>query len=379
MRIPFLAVAGAVAAVTLAAAATAAETPASATPSTFLQDGVSRLASAGAPGVLAVVHGPSGTSVARAGVARLGSGRPIGPDDPFRVGSVTKTFVATIVLQLVAERRLSLDDTVGERLPGLLPRGGEITVRQLLGHTSGLADLGTGRNGEALLGRLLADRRHAFTPRELVASIARRPLSFRPGHGWSYSNAGYVVLGMMVEKVTGERLGTVVRERITGPLRLGRTRLASGAALPAGAVRGYLAPGNPFVPTPGHEPVDVSEVNPSWTWAAGGLVSTATDVSRFYRALLTGRLLPAQLLDEMTSVRPVAGREAYGLGLLRMNTSCGPAYGHDGEIFGYTTLALASRDARRSAVVLANVSTPESGVALTAMLELASRALCERQ
>lgn len=378
MRTSFLVCGGVAIAAALSAAGTAAPVSASAAPPVTLQQGVSRLASAGAPGVLAFVRGPSGASLARAGAGRIGGRRPIGPDDPFRAGSVTKTFVATIVLQLVAEGRLGLDDTVASHLPGLLPRGNVITVRQLLGHTSGLADLGTGRSGEALLERLLADRAHAFRPRELVGSVAGMPLLFRPGQGWSYSNTGYVVLGMLVEKVTGKPLASVVHARITRPLHLGRTRLVSGTALPVGAVHGYLAPGNRLVPTPGGVPVDVSAVSPSWTWAAGALVSSASDLTRFYRALLTGRLLPRRLLDEMTSVRPIAGGASYGLGLLRVRTGCGEAFGHDGEIFGYTTVVLADRDARRTAVVVANVSTPGSGATLAALLELASRALCER-
>lgn len=379
MRTSFIVGGGvAVVASVLAAAFTAPPVPASTGSPNTVQQGASRLVAAGVPGVLVSVRGPSGTSLARAGVMRLGSGRAIDPDAPFRAGSVTKTFVATIVLQLVAEGRLALSDTVDERLPGLLPDGDAITVRHLLGHTSGLADLGTGRRGEALLGRLLADRAHAFTPRELVGSVASRRLLFRPGKGWSYSNAGYVVLGMIVEHVTGKPLASVVRERIIRPLRLDDTRLAAGVALPAGAVHGYLVPGNPLVPTPEGKPVDVSAVNPSWTWAAGALVSTTADLTQFYRALLTGRLLPPRLLDLMTSTRPIPGGASYGLGLLRIRTPCGAAYGHDGEIFGYTTIALSRRDARRLAVVVANVSTPGSGRALASVLRLASLALCER-
>lgn len=347
-------------------------------PAAALQQGVSAIVAAGAPGALAVVRDGSGVSIARAGVSRLGGHRPIGPDDPFRVGSLTKTFVASLVLQLVAEGRLGLDDTLERRLPGAVPRGGEITVRQLLRHTSGLPDLGTGRDGSALLARLRADRRHVFTPAELVRSVAREPLRFRPGGGWAYSNTGYILLGLIAEKVTGKGLEQVLRERIFAPLRLDRTRVGSGAALPAGAVRGYLPPGNPFLRARGGRPVDVTETNPSWTWAAGAIVSTATDVDRFYRALLAGRLVPRRLLGEMTAARPIGGSAGYGLGLLRLGTPCGPLFGHDGEIFGYTTLAAATPGGRRSIVLEANVSAPESGAVLAAFVQLAGRALCGR-
>lgn len=347
-------------------------------PTSAFGQGLSGVVSAGAPGALVLAHGPAGQSVAASGVARLGGSRPIGARTPFRAGSVTKTFLAVTVLRLVAEGRLALDDSVEQHLPVLLPHGDEITVRQLLQHTSGLSDLGSGRTGEALLEQLLVDRRRVFGPRELVASVARRPLLFRPGRGWSYSNAGYVVLGMIVEQVAQERLADVLRERIIVPLRLRHTRLASGVAMPTGSAHGYLAPGNPLVPTPGGKPVDVTATDPSWTWAAGALVSTASDISRFYGALLAGRLLPAGLLKEMTTARPIANGAAYGLGLLRLRTPCGFAYGHDGEIFGYTTLALATGDARRSAVLVANVSTPGSGAVLGRLVGLASLALCGR-
>ena len=173
----------------------------------------------------------------------------------------------------------------------------------------------------------------------------------------------------------------MIAERIAKPLALRRTWLASGAALPTGSVHGYLLPGNPFLTTPAGQPLDVTEINPSFTWAAGAVVSTASDLDRFFRALLGGKLVPRRLLTVMTDSRPITAETAYGLGLLRVSTPCGPAYGHDGEIFGYTTLALTSGDARRSVVLLATASHPSENAPdaiVNALVSLAKKALCAR-
>lgn len=335
------------------------------------QRGLEQIVTGGVPGTLALLRDGTATASATAGVARIGGTSPLGAEQLFRAGSITKSFIATVTLQLVEQGRLGLTDTVQRWLPGLLPRGGEITVRQLLQHTSGIAD------DEQLLGPLERDPAHAFEPLAVARAAASVPLRFEPGHGWSYANANYVLLGLIVEQATGRPLTTVLSERIIRPLGLRHTLLPADGSLPAGAAHGYLPPGNTVSPRSAGGYLDVTRTNPSWTWAAGALVSTAGDVSRFYRALLAGELLSRPLLAQMLATRPTGGGTGYGLGLLRVDTPCGPAFGHDGEIFGYTSLALTHTESRRSIVLLANASHPGGNRSiLAAFLALAGDALC---
>ena len=364
-------IAGFVIAVLLASAATAAALASPSSDQAALRGGLDEIVSAGVPGALAFVRAGAQPTPVTSGAAELNGTSPIRPNQSFRIGSITKSFVAATTLQLAGEGRLRLDDTVERWLPGLLPRGNEITVRHLLQHTSGITD------NQELLERLRQEPAHAFAPTQVVRAAARSPLSFRPGRGWAYANANYVLLGLIIQKATAKPLATVLRERVIVPLRLRHTILPRNGAAPRGVVHGYLPPDNTVVPTPDETYLDVTETNPSWTWAAGALISTAADVSRFYKALLTGRLIPRRLLKQMTGARPTAAGTGYGLGLLRLATPCGPALGHDGEIFGYTSLALSSLDGRRSIVLLANASHPkEPGAIMGAFLALAANALC---
>ncbi|MFN8224740.1 MAG: serine hydrolase domain-containing protein [Gaiellales bacterium] len=355
-------------------AAAAAARPAS-TPS------LAPVLATGAPGALVLVRNGTRTTTGQAGVAIAGTTRRIGVDQPFRVGSITKTFVAVVVLQLAEEHRLGLDDTVEEWLPGLLPYGAKVTLRHLLQHTSGIPDHLSGTSSDALLAPLLRDPTHAFEPGELVESIAASPPLFAAGTGWAYSNANYVLLGLIAERVTGKPLAKVLDTQIIRPLGLRHTSFPNGAAMPPGAVHGYLVAGNPVVPTRGGRPFDATFVNPSYTWAAGALVSTASDLDRFLRALVRGKLVSQGSLTTMTRAHAFTPRYSYGLGLLRVKTPCGPLVGHDGELFGYSAIALTSLDGRRSAVVLANtshVSATDPEATLAAVAEVATTALCDR-
>ena len=217
------------------------------------------------------------------GSSKLDGSAPIHAGQPFRVGSISKSFVAATTLVLVRDGRLGLDDTVGHWLPNV-PRGAAITVRQLLQHTSGVTD------SPELLEPLLLDPNHSFTPMQVVRAAVRTPPEFDPGHGWAYANANYVLLGLIVEKVTAKPLGAVLRERDREPLRLHHTTSRSARA-PAVSCMGTSPPDNTSSHTR-REYLDVTATNPSWTWAAGALVSTSADVSRFYSALLGGRSSP---------------------------------------------------------------------------------------
>ena len=197
--------------------------------------------------------------------------------DRFRIGSETKMFVSTVVLQLVGEGKLSLDDTVERRLPGLIPNGNDITVRQLLNHTSGLYDYA---EDKAFLAQL-DNRRKVWAPRQLIALGTAHKPAFPPGAKWGYSNTGYIALGLMVEDATGNTLGAELRERIIEPLRLRGTSFDTRPQIAGRYAHGYSRLRKPRL-------YDASFVEPSLFWAAGAIVSTVDDLARFHDALLRG-------------------------------------------------------------------------------------------
>jgi D-alanyl-D-alanine carboxypeptidase len=341
--------------------------PAGSQTSPGLQRLVGRLVASGAPGAVAVVRTPTGTRRAAAGLARLRPRVRMQANDRFRVASVTKTFVATVVLQLAAQGRLRLDDSVERWLPGLIPRGGATTLRQLLGHTSGLFDYDDDR---AWVRKRIANPRREWSPRELVAIATSHPPLFAPGKKWSYSNTNYVVLGLVVEAATGRTLRRELEERIFKRLGLGATSYPAGTAIPGRFAHGYIGSGS-SVPLPPGKLLDVStRLTPS-AWGAGQIVSNGDDLTRFLSALLRGRLLPAGRLAAMKA--DVMGAD-YGLGLRIAFTPCGTAYGHDGDIPGYRTIAWATSNGRRAASVMVNVDTTH--VSWDELDSLARTALC---
>ncbi|NBE56571.1 serine hydrolase domain-containing protein, partial [Streptomyces boluensis] len=279
------------------------------------------------PGAAALARPGSGTRsaphYASTGTANTATDRPIGRTDRFRAGSITKTFTAVVVLQLAAEHRLSLDDTVEQHLPGAIRGHGndgrELTLRQLLAHTSGLYPYTAAPSSPA------AELDRTFTPTHLLrTALAHRPL-FPPGSDWAYSNTNYTLLGMIIERVTGRSYAAEAQRRIVTPLRM------SGTSFPGTARRLPAPHGRAYSGTPA-SPEDVTELNPSGAGAAGEVVSTLDDLNRFYSALLTGKLLPPAQLAQMRDTRLSHGM--YGLGLMPTKLSCTTVWGHNGRIAG---------------------------------------------
>jgi len=310
-----------------------------------------QIVAAGAPGAAARVRDEHGVTQAASGVADLRSGRPMRPGLHYRVGSLTKPFVATVMLQLVAEGKLSLSDTVERWLPGILPYGDQVTVRQLLSHTGGVPDYTL----EPIV-RLYTDpqaRFRAWTPRELVALVAEQPPDFPPGTAWSYSNTGYILAGLIVQAATGHKLGQELTRRIFRPLGLRDTVFpVNRPTIPRPYTRGYSI--DPFG-QPDGPLLDFTVFNPSLAWAAGALVSNLGDLERFFRALLGGRLLPPRLLAAMTTPVPTGQPGfGYGLGLIVIETPAGRLLGHDGAIPGFLNIVLSTEDGRRQVGVMMN-------------------------
>ncbi|MFD3575069.1 serine hydrolase domain-containing protein [Streptomyces sp. NPDC058644] len=300
-----------------------------------------------APGVTAQARDKHGTWNSAAGIGDLERRTPRGAHDRYRVGSITKTFVSTVVLQLVAEGELRLDDKVGRWLPGVVEGNGHdgdrITVRQLLNHTSGIYDVlsDPGYQEKMFTEKFLAHRYDTWTPEQQVAIAMRHEPDFDPGEGWNYSNTNYLLAGMIIKKVTGESYADEIRRRIIEPLGLHATSVPrTDPSMPEPSSRAYMklskAPGAAF-----H---DVTELNPSMAGSSGGMISDAADLNRFYTALLRGKLLPKKQLAEMkkTVVRdPDRPNDGYGLGLVSRETSCSTVvWGNGGDVQGSTSMTL---------------------------------------
>jgi D-alanyl-D-alanine carboxypeptidase len=328
---------------------------------------------AGIPGVVVRVQQGDRVRTLAAGVSDITTGAALRPTAQFRAGSITKSFVATLALQLVEEGKLSLDQPVERHLPGLLTDGNSITVRQLLQHTSGLTDYTA--DAEVLTG-IMENR--VFTPRELVRIAQTSPPSNPPGAAFGYSNTNYIVAGLLVEAVTGHHLARELRLRIIDPLHLTNTSFPVTSTLIGGYhARGYVP--TELVPTPDDRPTDVTGLNPSAAWAAGALVSDTADLSHFYRALMSGQLLGPRMLRQMTTTVAEEPTEPntfrYGLGIERVQDPCGANWGHTGAVFGYQSLAYFNEQTHRT-VVLASTMFPPPTAAQEALEKLTNVALC---
>ncbi|WP_043676960.1 serine hydrolase domain-containing protein [Streptomyces xylophagus] len=278
-------------------------------------------------------HAPTGTDYTRAETdyasgrtdyAQAGTG--ISPADHFRAGSITKTFIATVVLQLAAEHRLSLSDTVEQHLPGLVRGAGNdgraLTLRSLLTHTSGLYDFTAVTGGTV-----------PVSPLQAVRIALTHPPADRGR--FSYSNTNYVLLGLVIRQVTGHSYATEAERRIIAPLRLTGTSFpGSRTTLPPPHGRAYATDGS-----------DVTDLDPRVAGAAGELVTTLADLDRFYSALLGGELLPPHWLREMLNTRTAHG--SYGMGLFPVKLPCGiTVWGHNGRISGSYVRTAATVDGR---------------------------------
>ncbi|MEV8530536.1 serine hydrolase domain-containing protein [Streptomyces sp. NPDC051211] len=309
---------------------------------------------AGAPGAVAVAERGRHSWTGTAGVADQRTGEKRQAQDRFRAGSITKTFVATVLLQLEAEGRLSLDDSVERWLPGLVRGNGhdgrKVTVRQLLNHTSGVFNYTEDEEfGRTVFGTgFLQHRYDTWRPEQLVRVATAHKPYFAPGTDWHYSNTNYILAGLVIEKATGNPYAKEVQRRILRPLRLDATVLPGtrpGMPEPAGRAYSKLSPD---ATAPTH---DVTELNPSLAGAAGEIVTDARDLNDFYRALLSGRLLPPRQMRAMTTTVPVpdAPGVGYGLGIMSIRLSCGTqVWGHGGGIHGSSSNAVVTRDARHA-------------------------------
>ena len=289
---------------------------------------------------------------------------PMKPNDRMLAGSVGKTFAAATALQLVKEGKISLDDRIQKYLGSepwfaRLPNAKDITVRQLMNHTSGLVRY---EFKDQFTKDLTANPDKIWKPEELVAYLLDEKAPFEAGKGWDYSDTNYIVLGMIIEKVTGKRFYDEANRRLLKPLKLTDTIPQDGPRL-KGLVQGYAGPNNPFG---GKDAMIVDgkfAINPQFEWTGGGYVSTSQDLARWARMIFEGRAFSGDLLPQVLDgvPAPMLGRESkYGLCVIIRQTAAGVSYGHSGFFPGYMTDMMYFPEQKVAVAVQVNTSVGRS-------------------
>jgi len=310
-------------------------------------------AEGGPPGVIATLRRDDSTKVFTAGVGDTRTRRRPRAGDHMRIASVAKAFSGAVALELVKRGQITLDDTIASRRPDLPAAWGAVTVRQMLGHTSGLSDYtrskGFAKQFEKTPGAFVS-------PTRIIDWVRADGLEFPPGTKYEYSNTDNIVVGLLVEEATGGSYDAALQSLVFGPLGLTQTSLPAGFRMPAPYVHGYDV-------QPPAAPQDLSTViSQSLLWAAGGMVTTASEVNTFIRGYAGGPRLfndavRAQQLDFIPGGRsqpPGPGKNSAGLALFRYETRCGTVFGHTGNLPGYTQFAATSPDGASSVVVSVN-------------------------
>lgn len=323
------------------------------------------------PGVVVKILSPSkGDWTATFGTAELGSDVPMSLDDAFRIGSNTKTMTSTVILQLVEEGLLALDDPISDFRPDV-PGGEDITIAQLSEMRSGLYSYSFDPGFNAALDR---DPQKAWTPDELLSIAFAHPANFAPGAQYDYSNTNIVLLGLVIEELTGMSASDAFRQRIFEPLGMTHTLLPepSDSSIPSPHAQGYQFGTNaetidsyavPAARLPAAlegtlAPLDQTDANPSWAWTAGGAISTPDDLAVYVKALVGGGLLDAETQKlRLASVQPtVAGQPdgvGYGLGIAQFAPGI---LGHDGQLPGYSSFMVYNANTQDTIIVAANLS-----------------------
>jgi D-alanyl-D-alanine carboxypeptidase len=328
----------------------------------------------GPPGVSVLIDRGRQMEFFGAGVADRRSDRPPRPDERFRIASVAKGFNSYIGIKLAGDGVLTLDETLREWIPGVLPAAEGVKLRELLQHTSGLADY---IRAPAFVKQFLADPSAYLSPSELTDFVREQPLEFAPGSRYHYSDTDNIAAALIEEEASGLTYEQLLARRVFGPLGMSSSSLPRTTALQRPFMHGYDV-------EPGKKPEDVSRlINPAGAWASGGIVSTPLDLTRFARAYVPAILAATNELEGPfrpgSSSPPGPGRNLAGLGIFRYRTGCGAVYGHTGSFPGYRILLAASADGKRSVVFVANAQiVPGQGSpkVARAITKAQARAIC---
>ncbi len=365
--------------VALASLLFAATTPAKfrGAPDSGLQRALEEIVGApgGPPGVSVLLDRGQHSEYLWAGVADVRSDRPPTPFDHFRIASVAKAFNSYVAVKLVDNGALGLDQTLKESIPGVLPAAEGVKLRELLQHTSGIAEYISIR---AFGERLNADPAAYISPLELTDYVRDLPLEFAPGSEYHYSDTDNIAAGLMEEVASGLPYEQLLQRRVFGPLKMRGSSLPRTIAMPRPFLHGYDV-------VPGEKPEDVSKlINPAGAWASGGIVSTPLDLARFARRYVPTVLAATRELDGPfrpgSSSPPGPGKNLAGLGIFRYRTGCGTVYGHTGSFPGYRILLAASANGKRSVVFVASSQIVPGGrgsaKVATAITKAQGRAIC---
>ncbi|HUF03590.1 MAG TPA: serine hydrolase domain-containing protein [Aridibacter sp.] len=287
---------------------------------------------------------------------------PMKPDDIMLAGSVGKTYVAAVALKLIGEGRIGLDDKISkyfgkEKWFPRLPNSSDITVRQLMSHTSGLVRYEFNPN---FLKDLAAEPQKYRKPVELISYLFDSKAPFEAGKGWDYSDTNFIVLGMIIEKVTGKKYYDLAVKNVLEPLKLKRTKPQDGPVI-KGLIQGYAGAGNPFGGFDEMIRDGKFVINPQFEWTGGGMASTSGDLAKWAKAMYEARAFKKEMLDEMLKgiPAPMLGQNVeYGLGVIIRPTLQGLTYGHSGFFPGYMTDVMYFPEKKMSLAVQVNSSVP---------------------
>jgi D-alanyl-D-alanine carboxypeptidase len=308
------------------------------------------MTAAGVPGAIIGIWGPDGTYVRAFGVADKTTRAPMKTGFYSRIGSVTKTFTVTGVLQLADQGKFGLDDPIAKFVDGV-PQGDKITLRQLARMQSGLFNY---TESTAFQQAMFADPRRAFTPHELLNYAFAQPNRFPPGDGFEYCNTNTVLLGLVVEKISGQPLHSYIQDHIVTPLDMSHTSFPTTNAFPEPHPQGYT------VQTADGKEAAATDWNPSWGWAAGAMISTLDDMRIWAPALATGKLLTPQMQAQRLQTVGSPGmppQDGYGLGIFNL----GGWIGHNGSLPGYQTVAVYLPPKQTTMVILINTDIEYQG------------------
>lgn len=301
------------------------------------------------PGVTVGLWTPDkGNYVHTFGVADKATGAPMATDLYTRIGSETKTFTVTALLRLVDDRKVGLDDPIGEYVEGV-PNGDRITLRELAGMRSGLFNYSEDDDFDKALE---ADPTRPFTPQQLLDYSFKHPVQFQPGAQFDYCNTNLILLGLVVEKVTGRPLHEVIKQDVLKPAGLHRTLFPTGPEIPDPHAHGYTDQ------TASGKIEDATDWDPSWAWAAGAMISDLQDLRRWAHTLATGKLLtPATQAERLKTTPMDIPGDGYGLGIFNIQGWIG----HNGSLPGYESLTVYLPEARATLVILLNTDALHDG------------------
>jgi D-alanyl-D-alanine carboxypeptidase len=318
------------------------------------------MTAANVPGVIVGIWGPDGSYVRAFGVADKVTRTPMKTDFYSRIGSVTKTFTVTGILQLADQGKLGLDDPIAKYIDGV-PEGDKITLRQLARMQSGLFNFSA---STAFQNALVADPRRPFTPQQLLGYAFAEPNVFPPGQGFLYCNTNTVLLGLVVEKLSGQPLHDYIRDHILTPLGMGHTSFPTTNAFPEPHAQGYTDT------TADGSETTATDWDPSWAWAAGAMISTLDDMHIWAQALATGKLLSPEMQKQRLQTVGAPGmpaQDGYGLGIFNL----GGWIGHNGSLPGYQTVSVYLPEKQTTLVMFTNTDISYQGSEPSTMLATA--------